>query len=229
MGWTGICRRPCPRAWRAPQGRVQHAFSHGGPRATREAAYSRCLLFAEGMSEAESEWTPWWRLWPRGGAGSGPRCGGATRSSAVSGVRPPWGERLGRPVQCDRSEHRGLRGAGPAAGTLARPAPQSDACSPWRVCGCARASVGLRVCVPLGPGVFTPQSCVHVSCPPCARARRVDCVCLHLMCNSVCVCVCVCHCHPRASSAKTRGFHTHLNNTWACTSLPACGHLPLLP
>ena len=144
------------------------------------------------MSEAESEWTPGWRLWPRGGAGSGPRCGGATRSSAVSGVRPPWGERLGRPVQCDRSEHRGLRGAGPAAGTLARPAPQSDACSPWRVCGCARASVGLRVCVPLGPGVFTPQSCVHVSCPPCARARRVDCVCLHLMCNSVCVCVCVC-------------------------------------
>ena len=105
----------------------------------------------------------------------------------MSGVRPPWGERLGRPVQCDRSEHRGLRGAGPAAGTLARPAPQSDACSPWRVCGCARASVGLRVCVPLGPGVFTPQSCVHVSCPPCARARRVDCVCLHLMCNSVCV------------------------------------------
>lgn len=190
MGRTGIFRRPCPRAGRAPWGRVPPAFSHGGPRATQEAAYSRCLLFAEGMSEAESEWTPWWRPWPRRGAGSGPRWGGATRSPAVPGVRPPWGQRLGRPVQCDRPERRGLRGGGPCGWTLATPAPQSDACSPWRVCVCARtfASVGLRVCVPLGPGVFTPQSCIHVSCPPCAGTRRVECVCLHLVCNCVCVC-----------------------------------------
>lgn len=109
----------------------------------------------------------------------------------MPGVRPPWGGGASgwATPSSVTAQSIVVYGGGPCGRDTSH-AGFSGRCllSLAGVCVGTRTSVWLRVCEPLAPGVFTPQSYIHVSCPPCARARRVECVCLHLLCNYVCLC-----------------------------------------
>lgn len=110
-------------------------------------------------SEAESEWTPWWRLWPRVGAGL---AHGEEGSPGVlwclgCSLRGVVGRAAGPPHPVWPLRASWFMGAGPAAGMLATPASQGDACSLEAVCVGTRTSVWLGVCEPLAPACSQPS------------------------------------------------------------------------